>query len=98
MKIRGLECGGAASVEGNPATQSSVNAPLVEVGGESTQLAMEVEAVPEEGMVEILAPKGSDQPLDLTPIWQCAWAAFRRPSPTTAQFSGMSMLPNTSGA
>jgi hypothetical protein len=25
---------------------------------------MKVEAVPEEGVVEILAPKGSDQPLD----------------------------------
>ena len=25
---------------------------------------MQVEAVPEEGLVEILAPKGSDQPLD----------------------------------
>jgi hypothetical protein len=25
---------------------------------------MEVEAVPEEGLVEILAPKGSDEPLD----------------------------------
>jgi len=28
------------------------------------QLAMQVEAVPEEGVVEVLAPKGSDQPLD----------------------------------
>ena len=41
-----------------------MNAPLVEIGSESIQLAMQVEAVPEEGVVEILAPKGSDQPLD----------------------------------
>ncbi|MDB6090032.1 MAG: hypothetical protein JWN85_2816, partial [Gammaproteobacteria bacterium] len=34
------------------------------IGGESIQLAMQVEAVPEEALVEILAPKGSDQPLD----------------------------------
>ena len=27
---------------------------------------------------------GSGQ--DLTPIWKCAWADFRRPSPTTVQF------------
>jgi len=37
-----------------------VNAPLVVIGGEMIQLAMQVEAVP----VEVLAPKGSDQPLD----------------------------------
>jgi hypothetical protein len=41
-----------------------VHAPLVVIGGKSIQLAMQVEAVPEEGLVEILAPKGSDQPLD----------------------------------
>jgi hypothetical protein len=33
-----------------------VNAPLVVIGGESIQLAMQVEAVPEEALVEILAP------------------------------------------
>jgi hypothetical protein len=41
-----------------------VDTPLVVIGGESIQLPMEVEAVPEEGLVEILAPKGSDEPLD----------------------------------
>ena len=64
INIRRLTCSFSASLERRPATQSSVNAPLVEVGGESIQLAMEVDAVPEEGVVEILAPKGSDQPLD----------------------------------
>jgi hypothetical protein len=64
IKIRQLEWGVAASVERRLATQSSVNAPLVEVDGESIQLAMEVEAVPEKGVVEILAPKSSDEPLD----------------------------------
>ncbi|MDB6158845.1 MAG: hypothetical protein JWO04_2551 [Gammaproteobacteria bacterium] len=64
LKIRGLACGRVASLEGRPTTQSDVDTPLVVVGGESIQLAMEVEAVPEEGLVEILAPKGSDEPLD----------------------------------
>jgi hypothetical protein len=41
-----------------------VNAPLVVIGSELIQLAMQVEAVPEERVVEILAPKRSDQPLD----------------------------------
>jgi hypothetical protein len=64
LKIRRLACSRAASLDGRPTTQSGVNAPLVVVGGESIQLAMEVESIPEEGLVEILAPKGSDQPLD----------------------------------
>ena len=41
-----------------------MNSALVVIGGESIQLAMQVAAVPEEGLVEILAPKGSDQSLD----------------------------------
>jgi hypothetical protein len=41
-----------------------VNTPLAVIGGESIQLAMQVEAVPEECLVEILVPKGSDQSLD----------------------------------
>ena len=64
MKIRRLERGGATSLEGRLATQTSVNAPPVVVNGESIELAMEVEAVPEEGLVEILASKGSDKALD----------------------------------
>jgi len=28
------------------------------------QLSLQVETVPEEGLVEVLAPKGSDEPLD----------------------------------
>jgi hypothetical protein len=64
MKICRLGCSRAASLDGRPATQSSVDAPLVVVGGEAIQLATEVEAVPEEGLVEILAPKSSDKALD----------------------------------
>ncbi|MEP7244310.1 MAG: hypothetical protein ABI885_11540 [Gammaproteobacteria bacterium] len=41
-----------------------MNAPLVEARSEAIQLAMEVEAVPDEGVVKILASKGSDQSLD----------------------------------
>jgi hypothetical protein len=52
------------SLEGRLATQTSVNAPPVVVNGESIELAMEVEAVPEERLVEILASKRSDQALD----------------------------------
>jgi hypothetical protein len=40
-----------------------VNASLVVIGGESIQLATEVEAVPEDGLIEILPPKGSDKVL-----------------------------------
>ena len=64
MKICRSACSRATSLERRPTTQSGVNAPLVIIGGESIQLAMQVEAVPEEALVEILAPKGSDQPLD----------------------------------
>jgi hypothetical protein len=64
MKTRRLVRSGAASLEGRPASQSGVDASLVVVDGEAIQLAMEVEAVPEENLVEILAPKGSDEPLD----------------------------------
>lgn len=63
MEIRRLTCSRAALLDGCSATESSVNASLVVRGGESIQLATEVEAVPEEGLIEILAPKGSDKPL-----------------------------------
>jgi hypothetical protein len=64
MKIRRCGCSCTASLEGRSAIQSSVNASLVVIGGESVQLSMQVETVSEEGLVEILAPKGSDEPLD----------------------------------
>jgi hypothetical protein len=64
MKICRSACSRATSLERHPTTESGVNAPLVVIGGESIQLAMQVEAVPEEALVEILAPKGSDEPLD----------------------------------
>ena len=41
-----------------------MNALGIVLAGESIQLAMKIEAVPEENLVEILAPKGSDEPLD----------------------------------
>ena len=37
---------------------------LVVIGGEAIQLAMQVETVPEKGLIEILAAKGCDQALD----------------------------------
>jgi hypothetical protein len=55
LKIRGLARSRAVSLEGRPATEPRVNAPLIVIGGESIQLAMQVEAVPEEGLVGILA-------------------------------------------
>ena len=60
---RRLICGRAASLEGRPATESGVDTSLVVTGGETIQLAMEVDAIPEECPVEILAPKGSDKAL-----------------------------------
>jgi hypothetical protein len=56
LEIRRLECTCAASLGRRSTTESGVNAPLVVIGGESIQLAMQVEAVPEEALVEILAP------------------------------------------
>jgi hypothetical protein len=64
MKICRLTYSRDTLLEGCPTIQSSVDPPLVVVGGESIQLAMKIEAVPEENLVEILAPKGSDEPLD----------------------------------
>ena len=64
MEIRRSACSCAMSLERRPTAEPGVNAPFIVIGGESIQLAMQVEAVPEEGMVEILAPKGSDEPLD----------------------------------
>ena len=37
---------------------------MVVIAGEAIQLPMQVETVPEEYLVEILAPEGSDEPLD----------------------------------
>lgn len=48
-----------------------MNTSLVAIGGESIQLATEVETVPEEGLIEILASKGSDKALD-------KWVRVRR--------------------
>src|SRR5512143_3043646 len=64
MEIRCSACSRAISLNRRPTTESGVNAPAAVIDGESIQLAMQVEAVPEEGAVEVLAPKGSDQPLD----------------------------------
>jgi len=64
IETRRLTCSPAASLDGRSATESSVNTSLVVIGGESIQLAMEVDAVPEEGPLEMLAPQGPDQALD----------------------------------
>jgi hypothetical protein len=37
---------------------------LVVIRGEAIQLLLQVESVPEEGLVEIFAPKSSDESLD----------------------------------
>ena len=64
MKIRRLTYCGVTLLQGCLTTQSGVDTPLVVIGSESIQLPAQVEAVPEEGLVEILAPKGSDEPRD----------------------------------
>jgi hypothetical protein len=55
MKIRRLTYSRHTLLEGRPTIQSGVDPPLVVVAGESIQLAMKIEAVPE-NLVEILAP------------------------------------------
>ena len=64
MKIRRLACSSAALLERRPTTQSGVGPPPIVIGGKSIQLPPQVNAVPEEGLVKILAPQRSDQPLD----------------------------------
>ena len=41
-----------------------MHTPLVVVGSESIQLSLQVETVPEEGLVEIFSPESSDESLD----------------------------------
>jgi hypothetical protein len=53
----------AASPDGRSAAESSVDTAPVVIGGEAIQLATQVETVPEEGVIEILASKGSDKTL-----------------------------------
>ncbi|WP_129778477.1 hypothetical protein [Peristeroidobacter soli] len=45
----------AALLDRRPTIQSGMNASVVVIKGETIQLAMEIEAVPEEGLVEIFA-------------------------------------------
>jgi hypothetical protein len=59
-----LTCSRAESLEGRLATESGVDTSLVVIDGETRKLVMKVDAVPEERLVEILATKSSDQPLD----------------------------------
>jgi len=64
IEIRRLAHGSAASLEGCVAAQSSMDTSLVVIVGEAIQLPMQVGTVPEESLVEVLAPKGPDEPLD----------------------------------
>ena len=64
MEIRRFAHGYTATLEGCVAAQPSMDASLVVIASESIQLPIQVETVPEECLVEILAPKGSDEPLD----------------------------------
>jgi len=64
MEIGRLAHGSAASLEGCVAAQSSMDTSLVVIAGEAIQLQMQVETVLKECLVEMLAPKGSDEPLD----------------------------------
>ena len=63
IESRRLTYSRAASPDGRSAAESSVDTALVVIGGEAIQLATQVETVPEEGLIEILAPKGSDKTL-----------------------------------
>lgn len=64
MKIRLLTSCDVTLLEGRLTTQSGVDSPFVVIGSKSIQLPTQVEAIPEKGLVEILAPKRSDEPLD----------------------------------
>src|ERR1700716_2810111 len=64
MKIRGLACSRAVSLEGRPAIQSGVNAALIVVDSKSFQFALQVQTIPEEDLIEALTSHGSNEPLD----------------------------------
>lgn len=63
MEIRRRACSRPALLDRRLPIQSGTNASLVVIDGESIQLAMKVETIPEEWSGEILTPKSSDEAL-----------------------------------
>ena len=53
----------AVSFDGRPTTESGLDVLLIVIDGESIQLAMKVETIPEKSLVEIFAPKSADEAL-----------------------------------
>ena len=64
MQIGCSGCARTAPLRGRLATESRVDAPLIVVGSKSAQLALQVNAAPEEDPIKVLPPYGSDEPLD----------------------------------
>ena len=63
IEIRRLAASRAVSFDWRTTIESGVDTLLVVIAGESIQLAMKVETIPEKGLVEILASKSADEAL-----------------------------------
>ena len=63
-QIRGSGCAHTTALRGRSTTERGVNAPLVKVDGKSVQLALQVQTIPEEDLIQKLAPHSPDKPLD----------------------------------
>ena len=64
MQIGYSGCAHTAPLRGRLATESRVDAPLIVVGSKSAQLALQVNVAPEEDLIKVLPPHGSDEPFN----------------------------------
>jgi hypothetical protein len=62
-QIRGSGCAHTTALCGRSTTERGVNAPLVKVDGKSVKLALQVQTIPEEDLIQKLAPHGPDKPV-----------------------------------
>jgi len=64
MQIGYSVCTHTAPLRGRLATESRVAAPLIVVGSKAAQLAPQVNTTPEEDLIKVLPPHGSDEPFN----------------------------------
>jgi hypothetical protein len=64
MQIGYSGCAYTAPLRGRLTTESRVDAPLIVVGSKSAQLVLQVNVAPEEDLIKVLPPHGSDEPFN----------------------------------
>ena len=64
MQVGYSGCAHTAPLRGRLATESRVDAPLIVVGSKSAQLVPQVNTAPEEDLIKVLPPHGSDEPFN----------------------------------